>query len=191
MTTTEIVEDMKAKIPGKMYSKDVHLVITGGEPLLGWQRSYAELLERLKNEMGLSHVTFETNGTQKLSDAFKQYLFKSGLVVHFSVSPKLRASGESWGDAILPIVVSQYGLYGIQDFKFVVSCEEDIAEVLQAVAEYKSYGTHHEGIYLMPEGGVNEGYQENTRKVADLALKYGMRYSPRLQNDLYANEWNT
>ena len=42
---------------------DVHLVITGGEPLLGWQRAYEELLsdERMSD---LENLTFETNGTQ-------------------------------------------------------------------------------------------------------------------------------
>jgi organic radical activating enzyme len=40
-----------------------HLVITGGEPLLGWQRAYPELLEAVY-EKGYKHITFETNGTQ-------------------------------------------------------------------------------------------------------------------------------
>jgi len=35
-----------------------HLVITGGEPLLGWQRSYPLLLTELQAH-GFTHITFE------------------------------------------------------------------------------------------------------------------------------------
>ena len=191
MTLDEIVADMKAKIPTGRYSPDVHLVITGGEPLLGWQKVYPELLERLKHEMGLTHVTFETNGTKALVDSFKTYLHTCQLNIHFSVSPKLSASGEDLEKTILPEVVTKYSGYGLQDFKFVVDSEEGINEVKWALDKYSSYGVNYSSVYLMPEGGMNEGYQENTRKVADMALKNGYRYSPRLQNDLYDNIWNT
>jgi len=52
--------------------RDEHLVITGGEPLLGWQRAYEDLLEH-PVMAGLKEITFETHGTQKLSDEFKSY----------------------------------------------------------------------------------------------------------------------
>ena len=47
--------------PNKKW-ENIHLVITGGEPLM-WQKQLPELLsnEKLKN---LKHITFETNGTQ-------------------------------------------------------------------------------------------------------------------------------
>ena len=48
-TTEELVDQMLALTPNNMWQQnngnDVHLVITGGEPLLGWQRAYAEMLE--------------------------------------------------------------------------------------------------------------------------------------------------
>jgi organic radical activating enzyme len=47
-TTEELVERMLALTPNNDWMQnngnDVHLVITGGEPLLGWQRAYGELL---------------------------------------------------------------------------------------------------------------------------------------------------
>jgi len=55
--------------------EDEHLVITGGEPLLGWQRAYPEFLDHPSMNR-LKEITFETNGTQPLSDEFKSYLFK-------------------------------------------------------------------------------------------------------------------
>jgi 7-carboxy-7-deazaguanine synthase len=53
--------------------RDEHLVITGGEPLLGWQRAYPELLNHSLMK-SLKEITFETNGTQLLSEDFKRYL---------------------------------------------------------------------------------------------------------------------
>ena len=43
-------------LPHKMW-KDEHLVITGGEPLLGWQRAYPDLLEHEKMKE-LKEITF-------------------------------------------------------------------------------------------------------------------------------------
>ena len=76
-TTEELVDRMLALTPNKMWTQnngnDVHLVITGGEPLLGWQRAYAELLSHPRMA-DLKNITFETNGTQALHEDFKQYL---------------------------------------------------------------------------------------------------------------------
>jgi hypothetical protein len=43
----------------------------------------------------------------------------------------------------------------------------------------------------MPVGGVESVYALNNRKVADLAMKRGWRYSDRLQVPLFKNEWGT
>jgi len=53
--------------------REEHLVITGGEPLLGWQRAYPDLLRNTKMA-SLREITFETNGTQKLTPEFKEFL---------------------------------------------------------------------------------------------------------------------
>ena len=52
---------------------DAHLVITGGEPLLGWQRAYPDLLDH-PSMSELKEITFETNGTQEISKDFGKYL---------------------------------------------------------------------------------------------------------------------
>ena len=47
-----LIEDMLALTPDKKWTQDngndVHLVITGGEPLLGWQQLYPDLLSENK-----------------------------------------------------------------------------------------------------------------------------------------------
>lgn len=174
--------------------KDEHLVITGGEPLLGWQRSYPELLSH-EHMRGLQELTFETNGTQLLSDELVKYLheWKKHRVMHsltFSVSPKLSISGESWDDAICPDVVQQYYNTGYTYLKFVVATKEDAEEAEEAVNEYRKKGFKGP-VYLMPCGGVNELYTLNNRTVAELAMQKGWRYSDRLQVPLFKNLWGT
>lgn len=53
--------------------RDEHLVITGGEPLLGWQKQFPELLSHPKMS-SLKEITFETNGTMRLTSGFKEFL---------------------------------------------------------------------------------------------------------------------
>lgn len=172
----------------------IHLVITGGEPLLGWQGLYPQLLGSLK-EYGLTEVTFETNGTQMLGGGnqkdFVEFLSRE-FDIHFtfSVSPKLSVSGEKWKDAIKPDVVAQYEKYGTVVLKFVVECEKDCIEVSSAVEEYYDGGLKKpEAICLMPVGGMYEEYHKNSVEVANICLKKGWRYSPRLHCDLYGNAW--
>jgi hypothetical protein len=43
----------------------------------------------------------------------------------------------------------------------------------------------------MPVGGVESVYALNNKNVALLAMKYGLRYSDRLQVPLFKNEWGT
>ena len=191
-TTDQIVDKIIDILPHKQW-EDEHLVITGGEPLLGWQRAYPELLDHPKMA-GLKEITFETNGTQALSLQLADYL--SNWVDHqerqvtFSVSPKLPCSGENWDDAILPDVVVEYMNVGYVYLKFVIATEEDFADAEYAIDVYRTagFGGH---VYLMPVGGVESVYNLNNRRVADLAMKHGLRYSDRLQVPLFKNEWGT
>lgn len=195
MDIQSIVARILAELPHKEW-KDEHLVITGGEPLLGWQKAYPELLE-YNGMRDLAELTFETNGTQMLSADFEEYLFQdwtrfgrrySNLT--FSVSPKLSVSGEKWEDAIKPDVVSQYQSVGYTYLKFVVATKEDAEEAEQAVNEYRKKGFGGP-VYLMPLGGTEQLYSLNNRAVAELAMRKGWRYSDRLQIPLFKNAWGT
>ena len=177
-------------LPFKQWREE-HLVITGGEPLLGWQKQYPELLETGLMK-GCKDITFETNGTMRLTEKFKEYLsVRSGHTEFtFSVSAKLPGSGEPWKDAIKPKVVVDYENYGYVYLKFVVATEEDIQDALKATEEYRAAGFQGP-VYLMPVGGVESVYSLNNKSVALAAMKHGLRYSDRLQVPLFKNEWGT
>jgi organic radical activating enzyme len=195
LTSEAIVERIMEIIPHGEW-QDEHLVITGGEPLLGWQRAYPDLLNHPKMA-GLKEITFETNGTQKLSPEFKTYLgmwqnqdHKLEREVTFSVSAKLPCSGEKWEDAIKPEVVQEYESVGTAYLKFVIATEQDFADAECALAAYRKAGFKGH-VYLMPVGGVESVYALNNKNVALLAMKHGLRYSDRLQVPLFKNEWGT
>jgi 7-carboxy-7-deazaguanine synthase len=203
-THDELISKMLALTPNHRWQQDngndVHLVITGGEPLLGWQRGYEELLSQ--DAMGdLKNITFETNGTQKLQDKFRHFLLDWTLnprgtpggrrgpdALTFSVSAKLSASGEKWEDAICPDIVKSYQDIGTTYLKFVVETEEHFAEVKKAVKEFRAGGFTGK-VFVMPQGGVVTPYAANRVRVADWAMAHGYNYSPRLHVDLWGNGW--
>ena len=196
--TADLVEKMLELTPNNMWAQnngnDVHLVITGGEPLLGWQRAYKELLSHPRMA-DLKNITFETNGTQSLHNDFKQFLMDWQVngagkpsEVTFSVSAKLSASGEKWADAIKPEIIAEYQNYGTTYLKFVVETEEHVNEAVRAVDAFRA-GGFTGVVYLMPQGGVVDPYESNKLNIANICVERGWNYSPRLHVDLWGNGW--
>ena len=195
LTVEAIVDEMQKLLPGGKFGRDKHLIITGGEPLLGWQKSYPDLIDEIINrKMELTDITFETNGTQDIHPDLFEYLTNAAphVKVTWSVSSKLSVSGEKWHEAIKPAIVADYMNIPCSDiyFKFVVATADDIQDVYKAVAEYKDYGVDVP-VYLMPVGGTNDSYIMNERNVADFCRDNGFRFSPRIQVPLYKNAWGT
>jgi organic radical activating enzyme len=195
LTTDAIVERIMEILPHQCW-EDEHLVITGGEPLLGWQRAYPDLLEN-SSMAELKEITFETNGTQQLTPKFKEYLDQwrntnqhLNREITFSVSPKLSVSGENLEESICPEIVCDYESVGYTYLKFVVETDADAEEAKYATESYRSAGFKGP-VYLMPVGGVESVYSLNNRRVAELAMKMGLRYSDRLQIPLFRNAWGT
>jgi len=199
---SKIAKDVTAYTPQNKWTcdngQDVHFIITGGEPML-WQRETQQLL-RQPEFNDLKNITIETNCTQPFKENFDKFL--QGLVagdytkepVHitWSTSPKLSISGEKWERAIRPDVAKQYAsipnthLY----YKFVVQDEQDLEEVNRARDEYHKADVDAD-IYLMPMGATQEGQAKTAGQVAEMAMKHGFKYSPRLHVDLFGNKWGT
>jgi 7-carboxy-7-deazaguanine synthase len=198
MSPDEIAEKITAMLPYQRW-EDEHLVITGGEPLLKWQNIYPDLLSH-PSMSGLKEITFETNGTQELTPEFRHYLLdwvmnptygrRGHDSLTFSVSAKLSCSGEPRERAIRPSVVCEYQEIGYTYLKFVIATEEDAEEAIETADIYRAEGFQGP-VYLMPVGGVESVYTLNNRRVAELAMKAGLRYSDRLQVPLFKNEWGT
>jgi len=192
----DVVEHIISLLPEGKWTmnngQDVHFILTGGEPLLAWQRLYVELFEHPKMK-DLKNVTFETNSTQFLHTDFKEYIKKrTDIEWTFSCSPKLSVSGESWEDAIKPSVIKDYHSIrnGSVYLKFVVATSADFEEVSRAVDTYRSAGIECP-VYLMPLGGRSEEYSLNVKDVAEACMEKGWRFTPRLHISLFGNAWGT
>jgi len=180
------VDDIVAAI--EQHDAD-HVVLTGGEPLV--HDGSVDLLEELAARG--YHTTVETNGT----------IHRDGPIDLVSVSPKLESStptpdrdpkgdGE-WAQRhedrrldvdVLAAFVEAYET----QLKFVVTGPGDMAEIETLVARVRNVAdapVPDEAILLMPEGRTREQLDESRRVVADLALEYGYRYTPRLHVDLW------
>ena len=192
----EVVEHLLSLTPEGKWTmdngQDVHLIMTGGEPLLAWQRLYVELFEhpRMKD---LKNVTFETNTTQNLHEDFLNFLNNQDRIQFtWSCSPKLSVSGEPWDTAIKPDVAREYSLVNNSDtyLKFVVATNDDFDEVTKAVNEYRKAGVDCP-VYLMPMGGRSEENSLNVKDVAEACMERGWRFTPRLHISLFGNAWGT
>lgn len=195
MSIDQIVDKIQELLPDGTFGPDKHLILTGGEPLLGWQKAYIDLFKEIEaRDMNLTNVTFETNGTQHLNSTMTEYLNnETDILVTMSISSKLPSSGEKWEDAIKPDIVDEYfyQMYNIEGyFKWVLSDEQDYNDVVKAIEEYKSVGVKLP-VYLMSAGGTSDVYEKTHRMVAEMAMKNGWRYSPRLQVELWRNAWGT
>lgn len=181
-----------------------HVVITGGEPLL----QAAELLPL----MNLLHshgfiITIETNGTL-FSPAVKSVVEKCHLL---SISPKLSSSipiqqvqdairingNIDWEKHRLTVLNRQPLHQLVQcaqesdielQLKFVINSHSDEEEI-NGILE-KTSNVSPSDVLLMPMGTTTEDMQDNGRLAAEIAVKHGWRFTPRLQIMLWGSKEN-
>jgi 6-pyruvoyltetrahydropterin 2'-reductase len=186
---------------------ETELCFTGGEPLLPANQTHTiNLLRALEKYPGgfipgtnkrkehniPRYITFETNGTQRLSEEFVAYFrsYSSSVRLLFSVSPKLfTVSGEQNEKAIKPDIVASYSrrLSSKGYLKFVVGTEDrQWEEMEEVIAQYRKAGVNCP-IWVMPAGGQLEDQKDIAAEVADEAIKRGYHFSARVHCYVYGN----
>jgi len=199
-TVDEVFEGILAILPNRSFTgknnQDIHLVLTGGEPLLGWQKLWPELLSKCYSA-GLRNLTFETNGTQviipELIEFFNECAEGQKIHVTWSTSPKLTISGEEKSEALRPEAllsmnkVKNSYLYN----KFVVRDEIDFKEVDLFVKTYLDNKVKIDAVYCMPEGATEGQLALTEVDVAEECMRTGYKFSPRLHCQLFENRWGT
>ena len=148
-----------------------HLIITGGEPLLQ-QKALEPLIEKLVEKLGYKpFIEIETNGT--ITPKGKLFTY----IDLFNCSPKLANSGEVLKKRYKPDTLNFLNLTR-SIFKYVVSNEEDMQEVLGMVKRCNIFPNK---VYLMPNAEDTKELKNNTPQVVDWCMKYGFNFSTRLQ----------
>lgn len=171
------------------YDQADHVVFTGGEPMI--HEESVELLDELADHG--YHTTVETNGT----------IYRDAAIDLASISPKLASStptaerdpkgdGE-WADRHKQRRIDMDALTALVDeyesqLKFVVTGGDDMAEIeslVKRVRDATNTTVPGEDVLLMPEGMTREELDAKRNDVAELAMEYGYRYTPRLHVDLW------
>ena len=194
-----IRNDMKSKHNPKglfnFNKTNQHMCFTGGEPLMPHgQKCSVEILKQFieEGDEPLS-VTFETNGTQKLSEEFIEFFMEWQEdrlnEVFFSISPKLwTVSGEKAPKAIKPEIVEAYHLLSSDgQLKFVVNGRDEAWEDLEHVVDlFERFGVTYP-VWVMPVGATVEGQKLVDGDVAYQAFKRGYNVSSRVHTYLWGN----
>jgi organic radical activating enzyme len=183
-----------------------HLCFTGGEPLMshGQECSIGVIRALKKHDMGLPGcITYETNGTQKLSEAFKTFYINRGTYagdLFFSVSPKLRTvSGEKREKAIKPEIVKEYETLSREgitiqphgQLKFVMTPELRAWDELdEVIGMFRSHGVSFP-VWIMPVGARVEEQEITAGRVATMAMQRGYHVSARVHTYLWGNKIGT
>ena len=148
----------------------VHLIITGGEPLLH-QAKICDYIEWFKSRHGFKPtIEIETNGTIIPNESLLK------IVDYWNCSPKLENSGESYKRRVNPEAIKTINSRKNSIFKFVVNQIEDAETLLEDYREFISL----DSIYIMP-AGESQIELEKTRLIAvNICKVYGFKYSERL-----------
>ena len=172
-----------------------HLCITGGEPLmLTGQIATVGIYEELLRQGNLpSSMTFETNGTQQLSEKFVNWVKGIDQEVFFSVSPKLwTVAGEKTEKAIKPqIVADYYKCSKAGQLKFVVGHKDEQWEELDlTVKKFRDVGIDWP-VWIMPVGAREEEQKIDAGVVAKRAFQRGYNVAARVHVYLFGNAIGT
>jgi 6-pyruvoyltetrahydropterin 2'-reductase len=188
-----------------------HLCITGGEPLMRHaQKAFVELYEELKNQNGGPYyelnqnsgsnipasVTFETNGTQPLTNDFANYLANAGVMrseIFFSISPKLwTVAGEKKSKAIKIDTIKQYfDTSRAGQLKFVVGNDDRQWEEMEdTVSDIRKAGVRYP-VWIMPVSATAEDQLATAGGVAERAFRRGYNVAARVHCYLFGNQIGT
>ena len=147
-----------------------HLVLTGGSPLYQQERLY-EFLFMFKAIYRFKPYIEVENECILRPEGISHY------IDCWNNSPKLSSSGVTFRRRYQPDIIRQLSSYPNSWFKFVIESEADWEEILEFFILPSLI--KREQIILMPKGATLEELESNRLLVAELAVKYNLRYSSR------------
>lgn len=164
----------------------IHIIWTGGEPTIkGHQEAiynFHKYWEKQEQFYGLyednpgfiytAYNEIETNGTNYI----EQPLFNT--LNQINCSPKLSNSGQPENQRIKPDAIKRIMEHPNYQFKFVISNEEDVKELLRDFVI--PFSIPLKNVVCMPGLDDVANFEERTRFVMEMAKKYKFRGLTRL-----------
>lgn len=161
-----------------------HLILTGGEPTL---QNLGLLMRSLPSEYT---AEVESNGTRIPHKQIPGFFESDYARMQWNISPKFSNANET----LVEDSIRHWGLLSQSQknvfFKFVIRpgfYQTDVENVLHMSQTYK---IKNDRIFLMPEG-VSIDSQIKNKWLAEICMKYGFYYTPRLHVLLFGNERGT
>ncbi|AXG69888.1 7-carboxy-7-deazaguanine synthase [Kordia sp. SMS9] len=155
-----------------------NIVLTGGEPMMQLEELSA-LIKFFNTKAADYFFEIETNGTILPDATFE------ALIDQYNVSPKLENSNNPKKLREKPAVYSYFATNEKAVFKFVISSENDLTEVLEICNTYK---IPNQKVYLMPEGTNPEALQQKQQWLIEVCKKYQFHYTDRLHVHIYGDK---
>ncbi len=154
----------------------VHLVITGGEPLLQ-QRRIVNFLAYIEHKYKIKPIVeVETNATITPLETLDQR-------VHFwNCSPKLRNSGMSFKARWKQKVIDWFGNNPKTMFKFVLSDKKEFEEINHFIQSGQLVA---DKIVLMPAAESIEQLLQRNKMIAALCIEHQIRMCTRLHVEIW------
>ena len=153
------------------FSEGHRLILTGGSPLK-------------QQDALVNFIECITDGQYPLIEVENECVIKPipelvKAVYQWNNSPKLENSGMKRAARYKPDVIKYMSSLENSWFKFVISCDEDWEEIQR---DFLNPGLiKKEQVILMPLAANIDQLRNSDRFVASLAIKYGVRFSSRLQ----------
>jgi 7-carboxy-7-deazaguanine synthase len=176
LQTAEDIANLAVDSLASVNPAAVHVVFTGGEPMLHQDRIPA-VIESLRNA-GFAYFEIETNGTVAPSDEMIR------AISWWNCSPKLSNNDRPSESNVVPKALSAIAATGRADFKFVVRNRADVEEIERIYLPL----VPRDAIMLMPEGMTRSRQLETMPVVMAECRRTGFRFSPRMHILAWGNE---
>jgi organic radical activating enzyme len=155
-----------------------NIILTGGEPMLQ-QSALTALAHLLRSSSPEYRFEVETNGTLIPSEEF------DSVVDQYNVSPKLENSCNSRRLREKPAALRFFAHSPKTAFKFVVSHQSDLDEVLGLL---HSYAIPAQKVWLMPEGTSAADLNNKRPWLVEICKAHGFCYSDRLHVQIWGSK---
>ena len=143
------------------------------------QAALTELMLALRAISADYRFETETNGTLSPTPAF------DAQIDQYNVSPKLENSGNPKRLREKPAAFRFFAQSPKANFKFVLSDEKDLPEVLELA---NTYSITPEKTWLMPEGNTPSTLAKRRKWLVEICKKYGFHYSDRLHIQIWGSK---
>ncbi|RBQ31040.1 radical SAM protein [Arcobacter sp. FW59] len=177
----DIINEVNKLLENFDYKYKIDIVITGGEPLLYWNK--VEFQNLLRYYIEKNHkVTIETNGSLDINfkeEFQKKLIFSMSVKLSNSLEPLKKRVNIATLTTVLQNSSESYLKFVIGD-DFLTQAIDEINDILKDIPKCD--------VYLMPLGDTSKQIDNNSIKVINLAIKYGFKYSDRLHIRVWNNK---